>query len=38
MQKRSLEAIVDALNRANVRYLIAGGLAVVALRKGSTDA
>ena len=30
MQTRSLEAIVDALNRANVRYLIVGGLAVVA--------
>jgi hypothetical protein len=28
--KRSVEAIVDALNAAGVRYLIAGGLAVVA--------
>ena len=30
MEKRSIEAIVGALNGANVRYLIAGGLAVVA--------
>lgn len=30
MEKRSVEAIVAALNGANVRYLIAGGLAVVA--------
>jgi len=30
MQTRSLVAIVGALNTANVRYLIAGGLAVVA--------
>ncbi len=30
MTKRSVEAIVDALNAAGVRYLIAGGLAVVA--------
>jgi len=30
MQTRSLVAIVDALNKANVRYLIVGGLAVVA--------
>jgi hypothetical protein len=28
--KRSVETIVDALNAAGVRYLIAGGLAVVA--------
>jgi hypothetical protein len=30
MQKGSVEAIVEALNRSNVRYLVAGGLAVVA--------
>jgi hypothetical protein len=30
MQKRSVEAIVRALNESSVRYLIAGGLAVVA--------
>lgn len=30
MLKRSVEAIIGALNRAGVRYLIAGGLAVVA--------
>ena len=30
MEKRSVEAIVGALNAANVRYLVAGGLAVVA--------
>ena len=30
MTKRSVETIVDALNAAGVRYLIAGGLAVVA--------
>lgn len=30
MQKRSVEEIVKALNDASVRYLIAGGLAVVA--------
>lgn len=30
MQKRSIEAIVRALNAASVRYLIVGGLAVVA--------
>jgi hypothetical protein len=30
MQRRSIEAIVQALDAANVRYLIAGGLAVVA--------
>lgn len=30
MEKRSVEAIIGALNGANVRYLIAGGLAVVA--------
>ena len=30
MEKRSIEAIVGALNAAQVRYLIAGGLAVVA--------
>lgn len=30
MEKRSIEAIVGALNAANVRYLIAGGLAVIA--------
>jgi predicted nucleotidyltransferase len=30
MEKRSIEAIVSALNIAQVRYLIAGGLAVVA--------
>src|SRR5262245_30832295 len=30
MERRSVEAIVEALNRAGARYLIAGGLAVVA--------
>lgn len=30
MEKRSVEAIVGALNQANVRYLVVGGLAVVA--------
>ncbi len=30
MERRSVEAIVQALNDAGVRYLIAGGLAVVA--------
>ena len=30
MERRSVEAIVRALNSAGVRYLIAGGLAVVA--------
>ena len=30
MEKHSVEAIVGALNMANVRYLVAGGLAVVA--------
>lgn len=30
MQKKSVEEIVQALNKASVRYLIAGGLAVVA--------
>jgi len=30
MEKSSVEAIVTALNRGQVRYLIAGGLAVVA--------
>jgi hypothetical protein len=30
MEKRSVEIIVEALNAASVRYLIAGGLAVVA--------
>jgi hypothetical protein len=30
MKKRSLERVLDALNRHEVRYLIAGGLAVVA--------
>ena len=30
MEKRSVETIVKALNEANVRYLIVGGLAVVA--------
>ncbi len=30
MELRSVEAIVQALNAANVRYLIAGGMAVVA--------
>ena len=30
MQKRSVEVIIKALNDASVRYLIAGGLAVVA--------
>jgi hypothetical protein len=30
MEKHSVEAIVGALNVANVRYLVAGGLAVVA--------
>ena len=30
MKRRSVDAIVGALNVANVRYLVAGGLAVVA--------
>lgn len=30
MQQASVQAIVEALNKAGVRYLIAGGLAVVA--------
>ena len=30
MEKRSIEAIVRVLNSAHVRYLIAGGLAVIA--------
>lgn len=30
MEKRSIEAIIGALNAASVRYLVAGGLAVVA--------
>jgi hypothetical protein len=30
MERHSVEAIVGALNVANVRYLVAGGLAVVA--------
>lgn len=30
MQQASVQSIVQALNQANVRYLIAGGLAVVA--------
>jgi len=30
MQRRSIEAIVSALNGADVRYLVVGGLAVVA--------
>jgi hypothetical protein len=30
MEKGSVEAIITALNRSNVRYLVAGGLAVVA--------
>ncbi len=30
MQRRSVEAIVDALNQRDVRYLVVGGLAVVA--------
>ena len=30
MERRSVDAIVSALNQANVRYLVAGGLAVVA--------
>lgn len=30
MERRSVEAIVRALNDAGVRYLIAGGVAVVA--------
>jgi hypothetical protein len=30
MEKRSIEAIVGALNADQVRYLIAGGLAVIA--------
>jgi predicted nucleotidyltransferase len=30
MEKRSIETIVRALNEANVRYLIVGGVAVVA--------
>ena len=30
MEKRSVEAIIRALNAASARYLVAGGLAVVA--------
>ncbi len=30
MERRSVETIVASLNRANVRYLVVGGLAVVA--------
>ena len=30
MERRSVEAIIRALNQADVRYLVAGGLAVVA--------
>ena len=30
MERRSIEVIIRALNEAHVRYLIAGGLAVVA--------
>lgn len=30
MERRSVETIVDSLNRAEVRYLVVGGLAVVA--------
>lgn len=30
MEKRSVEAVIGALNAAHVRYLVAGGLAVVA--------
>jgi len=30
VEKRSVEAIIGALNAARVRYLVAGGLAVVA--------
>ena len=30
MERRSVEAVVDALNRAEARYLIVGGLAVMA--------
>src|SRR6059036_2128896 len=30
MERRSVEAVISALNRAGVRYLVAGGLAVVA--------
>ena len=30
MEKHSVDAIVGALNAANVRYLVAGGLAIVA--------
>ena len=30
MERRSIETIVDTLNRAQVRYLVVGGLAVVA--------
>ena len=30
MQKQSVETILGALNRARVRYLVVGGLAVVA--------
>src|SRR5262245_28077628 len=30
MERRSVESLVRALNQANVRYLIVGGLAVVA--------
>ena len=30
MERRSVEAVIQALNRAEARYLVAGGLAVVA--------
>ena len=30
MDRRSVERVIEALNRAEVRYLVAGGLAVVA--------
>src|SRR5213596_2575549 len=30
MERHSVDAVVEALNAANVRYLVAGGLAVVA--------
>jgi hypothetical protein len=30
MERRSVEAVVDALNRSGARYLVVGGLAVVA--------
>src|SRR5262245_43586269 len=30
MERRSVETVVGSLNRANVRYLVVGGLAVVA--------